>query len=110
MHATPTVHDGTWTELIVVPEDVFIGRKPSSVDIEAAGAAPLAGITPEAAFDTLEVSERDTVLVVGATGGVGSLAVQLLAHAGATVIAPALPEDEEYLRSERRGKLAIQVA
>jgi NADPH:quinone reductase len=38
------------------------------------------------------------VLVVGATGGVGSFAVQLSAHAGATVIAPALPEDEAYLR------------
>jgi NADPH:quinone reductase-like Zn-dependent oxidoreductase len=38
------------------------------------------------------------VLIVGAAGGVGSFAVQLAAHAGATVIAPAMPEDEEYLR------------
>ena len=38
------------------------------------------------------------LLVAGATGGVGSLAVQLAARAGATVIAPALPEDEDYLR------------
>jgi NADPH2:quinone reductase len=36
--------------------------------------------------------------VVGANGGVGSFAVQLAADAGATVIAPGLPEDEEYLR------------
>jgi NADPH:quinone reductase len=36
--------------------------------------------------------------VIGANGGVGSFAVQLAAHAGATVIAPGLPEDEEYLR------------
>jgi NADPH:quinone reductase len=39
------------------------------------------------------------VLVVGATGGVGSLAVQLAAAAGATVLAPALPGDEEHLRA-----------
>jgi hypothetical protein len=38
------------------------------------------------------------VLVVGATGGVGSLAVQLASRGGATVVAPALPEDEDYLR------------
>jgi len=36
--------------------------------------------------------------VIGANGGVGSFAVQLAANAGATVIAPALPEDEDYLR------------
>ena len=63
-----------------------------------AGAAPLAGITAMSALDALGVSEGDTVLVVGANGGVGSFAVQLAANAGATVIAPGLPEDEEYLR------------
>jgi NADPH:quinone reductase len=36
--------------------------------------------------------------IVGAPGGVGSFAVQLAARAGATVVAPALPEDEAYLR------------
>jgi NADPH2:quinone reductase len=38
------------------------------------------------------------VLIVGATGGVGSIAVQLATRAGATVTAPALPEDEDYVR------------
>jgi NADPH:quinone reductase-like Zn-dependent oxidoreductase len=96
--ANPTVHDGTWTELIVVPEDNFVARKPAGVELAAAGAAPLAGITAMSALDALDLSEGDTVLVVGANGGVGSFAVQLAAHAGATVIAPGLPEDEDYLR------------
>ena len=39
------------------------------------------------------------MLVVGATGGVGSLAVQLAVAAGATVIAPAFPEADRYLRA-----------
>jgi NADPH:quinone reductase-like Zn-dependent oxidoreductase len=39
-HANPTVHDGTWTELIVVPEDNFVARKPASAELTAAGAAP----------------------------------------------------------------------
>jgi NADPH:quinone reductase len=97
-HEFPTVHEGSWAELIVVPDNNEVAPKPASVEPEAAGAAPLSGITALLSVDALDVSEDDTVLVVGATGGVGSFAVQLLVHAGATVIAPALPEDEEYLR------------
>jgi NADPH2:quinone reductase len=98
LHANPTVHAGSWAELITVPEDTSIARKPASVDLATAGAAPLAGITATLAVYALALSEGDTLLVVGATGGVGSLAVQLAAQAGATVIAPGLPEDEDYLR------------
>jgi NADPH:quinone reductase-like Zn-dependent oxidoreductase len=104
-HANPAVHDGSWTELIVVPEDNFVASKPGSVDMAAAGAAPLAGIAAVLALDALDVSEGDTLLLVGATGGVGGFAVQLAAHAGATVIAPALAEDETYLRSLGVGEL-----
>src|SRR5215210_2524336 len=94
---SPAVHDGTWAELISVPESIAT-RKPEGVDTATAGAAGLAAITAMTAFDALGVSEGDTILVVGANGGVGSFAVQLAADAGATVIAPALPEDEDYLR------------
>ena len=93
------MRDGAWTELIVVPEDNQVARTPSGVDTAAAGAAPLTGITAMLCIDALELTEGDTLLVVGATGGVGSFAVQLAAQAGATVIAPALTEDEEYLRA-----------
>lgn len=98
LHANPTVHEGSCAELIAVPQDMFIGRAPQGVDVATAGAAPLAGIAAIMAIDAVELSERDTVLIVGATGGVGSLAVQLAARAGATVVAPALPEDEAFLR------------
>jgi NADPH2:quinone reductase len=93
---SPAVHDGSWAELIAVPEAVAT-RKPESVDTASAGAAPLAAITAMSALDALGVSEGDTILVVGANGGVGSFAVQMAANTGATVIAPALPEDEQYL-------------
>jgi NADPH2:quinone reductase len=96
--ANPTVHDGTWAELIVVPEDNFVARMPAGVELAEAGAAPLAAITAMSALDALELSEGDTILVIGANGGVGSFAVQLATNAGATVIAPGLPEDEQYLR------------
>ena len=98
LHANPTVHDGAWAELITVTEELSIAPAPDGVDLAVAGAAPLAGITAIAAVDALDLSEGDALLVAGATGGVGSLAVQLAALAGARVIAPALPEDEEFLR------------
>jgi NADPH:quinone reductase-like Zn-dependent oxidoreductase len=97
-HANPAVHDGSWAELITLPEDTSVARRPGGVDLAAAGAAPLAAITAITAIDALQLSAGDVVLVAGATGGVGSFAVQLAVEAGATVIAPALPEDEEYLR------------
>ena len=70
MHANPTVHDGSWAELITVFEEVSIAPRPADVDVVTAGAAPLAAIAAMTAIDALELSEGDTVLIVGATGGV----------------------------------------
>jgi NADPH:quinone reductase len=104
MHANPTVRDGSWADLLAAPES-SVARKPENVDFAAAGAAPLAGITAVAALDALEVSDRAMVLVIGASGGVGSFFVQLAAAAGATIIAPALPEDREYLLGLGAGEI-----
>jgi NADPH:quinone reductase-like Zn-dependent oxidoreductase len=98
LHANPTAREGAWGELITVAEERSIAPVPDGVELATAGAAALAGITAITAVDALELSAGDVLLVAGATGGVGSLAVQLAAKAGATVIAPALPEDEQYLR------------
>ena len=95
--ANPTVRDGSWAELLTVAEDAFVAAKPRTLDMGRAGAAPLAAITALAAHDALALTPDETVLVIGATGGVGSVFVQLAAGAGAHVTAPALPEDEEYL-------------
>jgi NADPH:quinone reductase-like Zn-dependent oxidoreductase len=96
-HASPTVGKGSWAELITVPEDT-VAAKPRTLDFERAGAAPLAALTALAAVDALAPATGETVLVVGAAGGVGSFFVQLAGAAAATVIAPALDEDGDYLR------------
>ena len=103
--ADPAVHAGSWAELIVLPEDNFVAAAPHGVDVALAGAAPVAALTATAAFDALALSEGESVLVVGATGGVGSFFVQLAASAGAKVIAPALAEDHDYLRGLGVGEL-----
>jgi NADPH2:quinone reductase len=97
LHANPTIRDGSWAELITVPEDDFLAAKPGSVDLADAGAAPVAALSAIAALDALAPAGGENVLVVGAAGGVGSFFVQLAAAAGANLIAPALPEDHEYL-------------
>ena len=98
LHANPTVHEGSWAELIAVPEDNSVAPKPRSLDFAHAGAAPLSAISAIAALDALAPAEGEHVLVIGAAGGVGSFFVQLASATGANVIAPALPEDYEYLR------------
>jgi NADPH2:quinone reductase len=96
---SPKVHAGSWAELIVVPERMSIARKPAGVDLATAAAAPVAAITAMTAIDALALDRGNTLLVVGATGGVGSIAVQLAVAAAATVIAPGFAEDEDYLRA-----------
>jgi NADPH:quinone reductase-like Zn-dependent oxidoreductase len=97
-HVNPAVRDGAWAELITVPEGGHVAAKPAGLNFTQAGAAALVGITAMLAFDALTLKSGETVLVVGATGGVGSLFVQLAADAGAHVIAPALPEDHDFLK------------
>jgi NADPH:quinone reductase len=112
---SPGVHHGSWAELIVVPQDQ-VAHCPDGVDLAQAGAAPLVGVTALAVHDALGLSQGDTVLMIGANGGVGTIAVQLAAAAGASVLAPGLPEDHDYLRGlgvaevlDRTGDIPAQV-
>ena len=72
-------------------------RKPDGVDFTAAGAAPVTGLTAMAALAALDLQDGESILIIGATGGVGSFAVQLARRAGAHIIAPGFPEDEGFL-------------
>jgi len=96
---TPVLHEGTWADYVAIPENMFVAPKPPSLDFLEAGALPLAGVAALMSVDALDPSEGERVLVVGATGGVGSYAVQLAARRGAREIATARPEDEDYVRS-----------
>lgn len=93
------VRDGTYAELTTI-RDVHLARKPASLSFEEAAAVPLAGLTAWQLIDeALRVVSGQLVLIHGASGGVGSFAVQLAKRAGATVIAVASAQNHEYLRS-----------
>jgi NADPH:quinone reductase-like Zn-dependent oxidoreductase len=84
-------------EYAVVDAD-HLAPKPAGVPWEAAGALPVAGFTAWAAVRSVSATPGDTLVVSGAAGGVGSLAVQLGRQAGATVIGIAGPDNHEWLR------------
>ena len=75
-----------------------MSRKPDALPMELAAALPVGGMTAQQCVEYVDARPGESVLVVGAGGGVGSVAVQLLRLGGAQVVATALPTDEEYLR------------
>jgi NADPH:quinone reductase-like Zn-dependent oxidoreductase len=81
----------------VVVEEHDLTARPAGVPWEVAGALNVAGATAFAAVRAVALTEGDTVVVAGAAGGVGSLAVQLARRAGATVIGLASPANHDWL-------------
>jgi NADPH:quinone reductase-like Zn-dependent oxidoreductase len=79
--------------------------KPGGVPWEVAGAIPVAGFTAWAAVRAVGVKPGEAVVVSGAAGGVGSIAVQLARSAGATVIGLASPANHEWLAAH--GVIAV---
>ncbi|MFD9704627.1 NADP-dependent oxidoreductase [Lentzea sp. NPDC059081] len=75
------------------------GLKPADLDWDLAAALPVAVETSVRVLDALGVGEGDTVLLHGAAGVVGAVAVQLAVARGATVIGTASPRNHDYLRS-----------
>ena len=70
----------------VLVEAGDLTAKPAGVPWEEAGALFVAGATAYAAVRAVALTPGDTVVVAGAAGGVGTIAVQLARRAGATVI------------------------
>jgi NADPH:quinone reductase len=90
--------EGTLAEFTTVSAGTAT-HKLTSLDHTVAAAIPTAGVTALNMADALALSEGQTVVVVGATGGVGSYFVQLAARRGARVIAVCRGENADYARS-----------
>ncbi|MEU9322552.1 NADP-dependent oxidoreductase [Streptomyces canus] len=76
-----------------------VAPKPAGLDWQHAVALPVAGETAERVLDLLGVAAGETVLMHGAAGSVGTLAIQLATARGARVIATAGPANQDYLTS-----------
>jgi NADPH:quinone reductase-like Zn-dependent oxidoreductase len=91
-------------EFVVVPAN-HLTAKPAAVSWEVAGALFVAGTTAYAAVRAVELTAGDTVVVAGAAGGVGSIAIQLAKRSGATVLGIAGPSNDSWLSG--RGVVAV---
>lgn len=79
--------EGSYAEYVIVPEKAGITKAPTSLSAVEAAAVPTAGMTAQQMLDKLDLPEGATLLINGATGGVGSFATQLAAGQGLKVIA-----------------------
>jgi NADPH2:quinone reductase len=93
----PVIGDGTYAEYVGAPAPI-VARKPVTVGFAEASALPTPGLTAMDLVDAVDTSEGETILIVGATGGVGSYATQLTARRGAHVIATARRTNEALVR------------
>ncbi|MFN0263174.1 NADP-dependent oxidoreductase [Tepidamorphus sp. 3E244] len=90
---------GTWAEQIVLPAELAV-PVPDGVSLVDAASLPLAGLTAWLLLDAAPaMTEGTRVLVHGASGGVGSMAVQIARERGAEVIATGSSRNADFVRS-----------
>ncbi|PWN06492.1 NADP-dependent oxidoreductase [Rhodohalobacter mucosus] len=93
----PVIQQGTFAEYVALPE-AYLARKPEFLSIKQAGGVPLTGLTAyQSLFDAGQLKEGETIVILGASGGVGSFAVQLASWKGARVIGVAGSSNQEYM-------------
>ena len=90
---------GAFAEYVSVPAD-FLGLKPANLTFEQAAAIPLAGMTAlQGLRDAGNIRAGQHVLIIGASGGVGTLAVQIAKSFGTTVTGVCSTPNVELVRS-----------
>ena len=89
---------GTFAERIAVAES-DLALKPSSISMEEAGSLPLVALTAwQALVERGRVQPGQKVLIHAGAGGVGSIAIQLAKHLGATVATTASGANADFVR------------
>ena len=91
------LHDGAFAEKALVPAFAVV-KRPHGLDSSSAGALGLAGAAAKIAIDNVSVQKGEAILISGATGGVGSLAVQMAKQLGAVVIATATSNEASFVQ------------
>ena len=89
---------GGYAEYAIAKAD-GIAPKPDSISFEEAAAIPIAALTAwQSIFDLSDLQSGQRILITGASGGVGSMAVQFAKAKGAYVIGTASGKNEEFVR------------
>ncbi|MDR9418274.1 NADP-dependent oxidoreductase [Gracilimonas sp.] len=94
----PKIQHGTFAEYVSLPES-YIAERPTNISMEESGGIPLVGLTAyQSIFDFGGLKNDQTLLILGASGGVGTLAIQLAKSVGANVIGVASEANHEYMK------------
>lgn len=92
--------DGAFAEYVTVREDRALALKPANVTFEQAAAVPIAGVTAlQALRDKGQLQPGQKVLINGASGGVGTFAVQIAKSFGADVTGICSTKNMDMVRS-----------
>jgi NADPH:quinone reductase-like Zn-dependent oxidoreductase len=90
---------GTFAQYALISaNDKKLAIKPDALDFKRAAAIPESGLTAKTMVRAADLKPNQTVLVIGATGGVGLFAMQLAKAEGVRVVATGKAEDVQYLR------------
>lgn len=89
-------HGALAERLVVQPRE--IARKPDAISFAQAAALPIAGASALRCFELARLHVGAQVLVIGASGGVGSMCVRLGSHVGAHITGVCRAANERYVR------------
>jgi NADPH:quinone reductase-like Zn-dependent oxidoreductase len=92
-------HFGSYAEYICLPEDWNIALKPANLEFEEAAAIPYGGLLASHLLKKTSIIRGDKVLIYGASGSIGTMAIQLAKHAGAHVTGVCSSRNFELVRS-----------
>lgn len=92
-------HFGSYAEYICLPEDWNLALKPSNLSFEEAAAIPYGGLLATHLLRRTKLKKGDKVLIYGASGSIGTMAIQLAKNTGAIVTSVCSKKNFEMVQS-----------
>ncbi|MFG2652850.1 NADP-dependent oxidoreductase [Streptomyces sp. NPDC048436] len=93
----PPIGAGSYAEYVTMPQDSVISAVPPGLSLESAAMLPTAGMTAAQILENAAIRECESLLVIGATGGVGTALTQLAAARDVRVLAAVRGEEKHRM-------------
>jgi NADPH:quinone reductase-like Zn-dependent oxidoreductase len=96
---TSSFHFGAYAEYICLSEDEVLLTKPNNMTFEEAATIPVGGLEAVHYLKKANIQKGQTMLIIGASGTIGTLGIQLAKYYGANVTAIGNPKSLEIMKS-----------